>query len=82
MIYPTSDGEEFGFHKCYLYGMVNRFGNDFLFPIYIRDQGSYFILNTSICNDKHSVLIYERILKDIIESVSYVRSTHAENTSQ
>ena len=50
MIYPSFDGKEFGFYKCYVYGMVNRFGNDFLSPIYIRDGDGdgCFILDTSI----------------------------------
>ena len=37
--------------------------------IYMRDQDSYFILNTNICNNKYSVLIYKRIFQDTIESV-------------
>ena len=36
----------------------------------MRDQGGYFILDTSVCNNKHGVLIYERILKDIVESIT------------
>ena len=35
----------------------------------MRDQDSYLILNTNICNNKYSVLIYKRIFQDTIESV-------------
>ena len=46
--------------------MMNRFVNDFLSPIYMRDWGDYIILDTSIYNDEYGILIYEQ---DIVESV-------------
>jgi len=71
MIYSVFDGKEFSFYHCYVYDMMNRFENDFLSPIsiYMRDWGDYIILDTSIYNDEYGILIYEQILKDIIESV-------------
>ena len=49
MIYPTSDGKGFSFYRCYIHSVVNRFGNDFLFLIYMRDQDGCIILDISIC---------------------------------
>ena len=69
IIYSISYSKKFGFYRSYIHGMVNGFGDDFLAPIYMRDQDGYFVLDISICNDKHSVLIYMRILKIIAESV-------------
>ena len=69
IIYSVFDGKEFSFYHCYVYGMMNRFVNDFLSPIYMRDWGDYIILDTSIYNDEYGVLIYKQIVKDIVESV-------------
>ena len=63
MIYCMSNGKEFSFCQCYIYS------NDFLSPIYMRDQDGNIILNTSICNNEYIVLIYKQILKDIDEFV-------------
>ena len=70
MIYPISNRKKFSFHKWYIHGMVNRSGDNFLSPIYMRDQSGYIILNTSICNNKHSVLIFKQIPDDIVESIT------------
>ena len=69
MIYPVFNSKEFDFCRCDIYSIVNSLGNDFLISIYMRDQSSYFILDTSIYNDKNSVLTYEEILKNIVESI-------------
>ena len=69
MIFPVFNSKEFDFYRCDIYSMVNSLGNNFLTSIYIRDQSGYFILDTSIYNDKNSVLTYKEILKNIVESI-------------
>jgi len=49
---------------------MNQFGNDFLTSTNMRDSGGYIVFNTSIYNDKHSVLIHEWLAMDIFESVA------------
>jgi len=49
---------------------MNQFGNDFLTSTNMRDSGGYIVFNTSIYNDKHSVLIHEWLAMVIFESVT------------
>ena len=55
MINSTSNSKEFGVYIGYI---MNRFSNDFLTSVNMRDWDSYVILNTCIYNN-HSVLFYK-----------------------
>jgi len=70
MIYPTSYNEEFYFCRSNIHGIMNQFGNDFLTSTNIRDLGGYIVFDTSIYNDKHSILIHEWLAMNIFESVA------------
>ena len=69
MIYPASDRKKFSFHRYYIYSIVNKFGNDFIFPIYkwILDDIVQSVTMRSQC--VRILLIYQKKRKMIWKSI-------------
>jgi len=70
LVYFIFNGKKLCFNRVNIHGIIDRFVNNIIAFINIRDQSNNIILDANISNNKYYVLIVERIFIDIIESIA------------
>jgi len=66
VINPVFDSKEFSFSKVNVSCIMSGFGNDFLTPASMRDQGGYIVFNAYICYGNYNVLFDKRVFVDVV----------------
>jgi len=64
-----SNSKKFHFSGVNIHGVMDRFVNNVMTFMNMRDQSSNIVLDACISDDKYCVLIVERIFIDIIKSI-------------
>jgi len=64
-----SNSKKFHFSGVNIYGVINRFVNNIMVFMNVKDQSSNILLDACISDNKYYILIVKRIFIDIIKSI-------------